>query len=598
MKIDKIRIYAEVLEQGLDFKNYIIENGYKGDIENIYTKKIKKGYSKNDILVDRIRKSKDIDILITAISEDVEYPILMVEYSTAVPTDDHKMQRSDVCYWGAFFKIPVMKISPLDKGMDIEFGGGDKLTDKFEIALAYKNNAVFYPIIWDREKDKDVLKVKENKLSCISHNTEIAYILKMVLSYFKKTKNFQDYYEALLKDYKKQNEDIIKKYTDEKIKSQIANSSRFKWIDDRLIVKINRFGHAMDPERGILYFINMLIGAENIISEIQVNRSPEYKSRGGYSALFDRVSREQMLKKYVEDIIENKDNVFTEADALYVFCTALNIDDALCFDKISKKSYFIEDDILLNFLLSHPSMTAKSIFFLSTELRLTDRNREIICTVRWNKEVIDRFIKKIASVNYGITKIVPLSMGNANEDIITFASVQIYKKLKYELLAVSYPGAQGDRCILTDNGRKVLRTYVDIIAYKNSKEGMNVYLQENKKDFLSTVRDIEKLQKLIKNKKKLKGLRELFKKNTGKENFACIYTAVGARKRPKMPNLDADYIFMFDIDKDKNELVTNINYSVAIINTKLIDEFKPLINSEGKLQGTLELDKIYIIKDK
>ena len=63
MKIDSIRIYAEVLEQGLDFKEYIIKSGINCPIFNVYTKKIIGEIRSVDSLVDRIRKSKDVDVL-------------------------------------------------------------------------------------------------------------------------------------------------------------------------------------------------------------------------------------------------------------------------------------------------------------------------------------------------------------------------------------------------------------------------------------------------------------------------------------------------------------------------------------------------------
>ena len=45
-----------------------------------------------DSILQKITKLKDFDIAITIVSKKPEIPILMVEYSTAVPTDDHKMQ--------------------------------------------------------------------------------------------------------------------------------------------------------------------------------------------------------------------------------------------------------------------------------------------------------------------------------------------------------------------------------------------------------------------------------------------------------------------------------------------------------------------------
>ena len=78
MKVDEIRIYSEVLEQGIDFKEYlshIVDYGIK--IKNIYTKKSRGEITDQDSLVDRIRKSKDVDVLITCISNK-EYNIRLI----------------------------------------------------------------------------------------------------------------------------------------------------------------------------------------------------------------------------------------------------------------------------------------------------------------------------------------------------------------------------------------------------------------------------------------------------------------------------------------------------------------------------------------
>ena len=81
MKINSLRVYAEVLEQGIDFKEYLKKSGYACRIDNVYTKKISGEFSSSDSLVDRVRKVKDIDVLITAIANGREYPLLAVEYS-------------------------------------------------------------------------------------------------------------------------------------------------------------------------------------------------------------------------------------------------------------------------------------------------------------------------------------------------------------------------------------------------------------------------------------------------------------------------------------------------------------------------------------
>lgn len=63
----------------------------------------------------------------------------------------------------------------------------------------------------------------------------------------------------------------------------------------------------------------------------------------------------------------------------------------------------------------------------------------------------------------------------------------------------------------------------------------------------------------------------------------------------KPPAMNVDYIFMFRIDDSHTEK-TVVHYNVAIINTKLIKDFETRADSDGKLIGCLELDKIYIVK--
>lgn len=80
----------------------------------------------------------------------------------------------------------------------------------------------------------------------------------------------------------------------------------------------------------------------------------------------------------------------------------------------------------------------------------------------------------------------------------------------------------------------------------------------------------------------------------GVNNFSKLYTSVAAKETTDIPNFDVDYIFMFSID-NKDEYTTKINYSVALINTNLTEDFSALKDRDGKLKGSIILDKIYII---
>lgn len=597
MKIDSIRIYAEVLEQGLDFKEYLTKSGISCPILNVYTKKIIGEITSDDSLVDRIRKSKDIDVLITAISDTEEFPILMIEYSTAVPADDHKMQRSDVYYWGAIYKVPTMKIYPNNKGMNQDFGGGDKIEDLDEMLLAHRVGGCFYPIQWTNIPGYDVLETKKNALSCIKENIEIQETINQILKSFQKSKSFESYYDSIFEQYSKKvkEEACDKNRKSKEPKDLIVDSTRFKWNGSKLSVKINRFGHAMDPDRGVLFFVNMLVGNENTVAEIQINRSSDFSARGGYKSLFDAAPKEKEMGEYVKELIRNQNNVFTDQNALHILNSVWGLPTNFMTKK-SEGEYVIEDSHLYEFLIKHSSMVTKSIFFLATELILTDKDRKVICSISWKNNSIKRYKEALFGKNFTPVKVVPLTNSAAKEDIVTFASVELYKKLQYDLLAVSYPGAQGDRCVLIGQGKKVLRTYIDIIAYEETEKGITVFLEECKESIAKSYADADKLNDLIGDAEKVDGLKRLCKKVTGQSNISAIQTGIGAKHSVFTKSLNVDYIFMFSVSNDKSEKETIIEYSVAVINTKLVDKFKPLINNEGKLIGEFKLDKIYAIK--
>lgn len=295
-----------------------------------------------------------------------------------------------------------------------------------------------------------------------------------------------------------------------------------------------------------------------------------------------------------QEIINLQNNIMTEENALHIITSVWGLPLDL-MEKTSDGNYFISNKKLYDLLIHHSSMSVKSIFFLSTALILSNQAREPICTIKWSDTAIRKYIKNLSVCNYSVTDIEKLSLSSAKEDVVTFCSVELYKKLKFDLLAVSYPGAQGDRCVLTGSGRNVLRTYIDIIACGTDDNGVTVYLEECKANIADSQNDAEKLNEFITNPEKMKGLEKLYHKVTnGKEKFD-ISIGIGAKTSPAARALDVDYIFMFDIDDTAIDK-TVVRYNIAIIDTALINKFSPLINENGKLAGELSYPEIYVIQ--
>lgn len=584
MQIEELRIYAECLEQGLDFKEYFLNINANLKIKNIYPTKARGSLLESDSILQKITKLKDFDIVISIISHSKELPILLVEYSTAVPTDDHKMQRSDVYFWASIFKIPVLKISPLSKDSSGKHGGGDKITLLQEVNLALQQKALVYFIDW--KSKNSVLVTNPKRLSCIAYNEEIYNILKNLIFNVEKYNDFTEIYEKLLSEQIK----FFDLKQIESLKDNFTDSTRFQRQDNKLIVKINRFGHAMDPDRGILFFVSMLFGIESIATKFIIKR--ERKSgKESYDTLFDGFSKP--LRQSLNTLVEELENNPNANNALKLFQTAIN-DDIFELRKIDSKRYEIVDESLKIFLEYYTSLTYKSIFLTSEKLLLCDYQHNILCELSWNANIVKEYLSTLCFANNMPLILYPLSFKSAKEDIITYASVQILQKLGCDILSVSYPGAQGDRAILIGQGRQTKRIYLDILAYKNTQKCF-VLLHENKERQNELQKDEQKLLNL--KDYHLDSIQTLFNRLEHDSIFAQneLYLGLGSKisKNNSLfsPLFGVDYIFSFDINSC--EAYTNILYNVALINLDLLEFFKPLVNKNNKMQGQMMLDIIY-----
>jgi hypothetical protein len=184
-----------------------------------------------------------------------------------------------------------------------------------------------------------------------------------------------------------------------------------------------------------------------------------------------------------------------------------------------------------------------------------------------------------------------VTSADLKEDLITYSSIQLYKKIKFELLAVSYPGAQGDKALLVGEGRNVDRIYVDIIAYQKNQNKINVFLQENKDKFNKSENDYEKLLEIKNNTLIRSGLKNLFKKMISSDNLEKIYISIGSKSTDKLPSFQVDYFLMFDVKSIEDKTV--IFWQIALINMSLLKDFISLQNSDNSLRGELKLEKIF-----
>ena len=256
-----------MLEQAEHFIKPIVDAAFTPEkVKLVYIKKIKfKEYAKK---IAPIIFWKDPDILISIVDNDIEYPLVLLEISTAVFTKDHELQRFDGMLAAVSNKTIYAKLSPIHKESDRKMAGDTKFDYHKPYALVYKDpefdGAVpehfDLPVVKNElTKKKSYVEKEEGFVSCPKPIPEfeefLTTIIKTNISSFDK----DDWLEKTRIELEKFPCRLAWTKTLECTKLEdirTNNSARTRWekSSGHLLLKINRFGHAMDPERGMLAY--------------------------------------------------------------------------------------------------------------------------------------------------------------------------------------------------------------------------------------------------------------------------------------------------------------------------------------------------------
>jgi hypothetical protein len=472
--VNEIRIYYESLEQGANYIKPIIEKALQKNKQKTEVKLIKlKGsysyYSKN---VAPVVFWKDPDVLVTIIINEVEYPLLLIEFSNAVFTEDHELQRFDGLVAAAENNCIYVKISPITKQSQNQHGGNIDFDYVGPFSLIYKKlQKMFFHFDWKCD-EKGIVEVDENFMSCPKEIPNFDIFISEIIKFFANMK-FNE--ETWIKEFEKSinDNDFVKEWKQklenfEQPSIEDLSSTRTSWdsVKKELTLKLNRFGHAMDPERGMLSYYGVLF--EKTASKMLFN--PDN------NAWYKDTPKEKEIKKYIDE-----NGLEKGFDFLYCFMLGSGLYGNDSFKKLVK-SYEENNDEELNIDLTNflkenyinLNKAMRTIFKNSIFFIITNGSNEKKVKLTWNNFDRDENYDSFPD----ISKIKERDC--FDEDDVTYITVHnILKKNKFKILAVSYPGAQADRVVLVapGTGRRQQRRYIDIIAYLPKK---CTNLQENK----------------------------------------------------------------------------------------------------------------------
>ena len=495
MIIEEIRIYYESTEQGCDFVLPILQKILKLLDKKIPIKCIKlignyKVYSKR---IAPIIYWKDTDCLISIIVDKKEYPLSAIEFSQAVFTEDHELQRFDAITSAITNETISIKISSVTKQSGSSHGGDTNFNYLLPFTLAKNNFAKYaFHIDWPCTLP-DTLAIDSKSPSCPPRLDNFENLLTITFSAIFDMKHLDDRLVYIFKSLKN-NSFFEKWFTD--IDSAITpdvttfNSSRKKWIQndpyfkkDIFELKINRMGHAMDPERGMIPYYGIL--SKSLVTKMCFTT----QSKTWYSALQGATNR-------IDEYLVNN-GLNTPFDFLTCFAMGTSLYNNDEFKKILKSVEHDKSDPLVldisNFVTNsflNLNKALRTIFAFSDSFILEDDSGK--------RRVIFNFQKQTVSLNFfeNYPEITPIQNDvKFTEDEVSYTVIHnIFPKNNLPILSASYPGAQGDRAILVNpsSGRKQSREYVDVLSGKSNK----TIVCENKGSYKKQdiTNDIEKIK--------------------------------------------------------------------------------------------------------
>jgi len=546
----EIRIYFECLEQAYHYVLPIVKKGINASSSKNLPIKLVRIPSNSSLLeggaLSTIYSLTTPDFLISFCTEHAEIPILAGEFTESVLTEDHELQRAIGAVASCLARIIFLKISGC-KPSEREHGGKknfNPLTPVRVLRQVYGYEGYVIGKWATVESNEYVLKRDKSFLSCpmmdlipIAEQT-IAYAVKEVVDNYEDILNGRkDVVEAIIpklsqtKEYKEFEAEIgddsasppilsIEQFVEDwKNRKHKSRRPRIVLDDKTLVLKINRFSHAADPDRGMLIFSSFVIPVSNVVSRYIV-KAESLKDKVSLLENFVRQAIEEgMPSNFVNEVEEYTKNKLT--------LDSVNITTLL---KKSQKEWFYNNVLF-------------SIFMFSNSLLIQDESRTISVLLTWNQKEIfnverSNFLSSLSEFFRSKKYVTPLPIREVTEELTedeaTYIVVhQILKPNNFEVLSVSYPGAQGDLAILPERqeGRAQKRMYLDVIAWlpqRGSERSGDLALEESKPSFSRTSIEsiIQKLDDIRKDKRKTRALREALNKIGERREISHIFIGV------------------------------------------------------------------------
>lgn len=501
--MNQIRIYYESLEQGLNYIKPIVDKAISNETEVALVRRPKKASDLNRGSIAALLTMTTPDVLITGINNGIEYPLVLIEFTEAVTTEDHELQRTYGAIAAYLAGAYYLKLAG-EKESEKDFGGA--AYNPYSTPKIFIDECGYEGYIiakWETEKkNKYTLQRNKKYPSCPPNITILSATIQNAVKAF--INNTECWYSSSLtalkkeksyKDYRKliENATGVKELLESWESRRDTNRNKLRYFvsENTIAAKINRFSHAMDPDRGILTFISFLFSRTKNIFGIYALVRP----RGNDLMKKEMTSIKLMQKKLKTALDMDKGGLpdWLISELKKVAKEAKVLEKQVDFQPVWEKHI---NELCENKVVMTLAYFLDGIQFNHNGIKLVWDKRKLVNTN--NRDFIPAFAKHFSFAKYvAPTPISEIQM-EVDEDEVTY--VIVHKVLipnGFKIVSISYPGAQGGGAILPNPelGKAQPREYPDIIAIPPKCSKIDVVLNESKGMFskANVEKDIAKM---------------------------------------------------------------------------------------------------------
>jgi hypothetical protein len=269
------------------------------------------------------------------------------------------------------------------------------------------------------------------------------------------------------------------------------NKLRYFVKDDSVAAKINRFSHAMDPDRGILTFISFLFSETNQVFGIYALVRP----RGNELMQQDLTTLDEMRGKLATALEMDKGGIpdWLIDELTKVAAVAKSLNETVDFQPVWEK---YKKQITENKVVMTLAYFLDGIYLNHNGICLKWDKRKLVNST--SKNFLPAFSKHFGFSTYTVPTPIIEVANEVDEDEVTYTIVhKVLIPNDFQIVSVSYPGSQGGGAVLPNPelGKAQPREYPDVIALPPANSTIDVVLNESKGMFSksSVEKDLEKI---------------------------------------------------------------------------------------------------------